>query len=107
MVALKGTDKAPHAQTTVYWDTTGASKDVYMVINNLPQPPSEMQYQLWALLDNQPIDLGVFDLDIRQKKLLVKMKNVQNAQAFAITLERRGRPNQEKPEGAVYVLGNL
>jgi anti-sigma-K factor RskA len=107
MVALKGTDKAPQAQTTIYWDTTGTSKDVYMVINNLPQPPSEMQYQLWALLDNQPIDLGVFDFDIRQKKLLVKMKNVQNAQAFAITLERRGRPNPEKPEGDIYVLGNL
>ncbi|RYF85689.1 MAG: anti-sigma factor [Chitinophagaceae bacterium] len=106
-VALKGTDMAPQAQTTVYWDTTGASKDVYMVINNLPQAPSEMQYQLWALLDGKPIDLGVFDLDVRQKRLVVKMKNVQNAQAFAITLEKRGRPNQEKPEGQVYVVGNL
>lgn len=107
VVSLKGTAEAPQAQTTVYWDTTGASKDVYMVINNLPQAPSEMQYQLWALLDGKPIDLGVFDFDIRQKKLLVKMKNVQNAQAFAITLERRGRPNQDKPEGKIYVVGNL
>lgn len=107
MVSLKGTDVAPQAQTTIYWDTTGTARDVYMVINNLPQPPSEMQYQLWALLDGQPIDLGVFDFDIRQKKLLVKMKNVQNAQAFAITLERRGRSNQEKPEGKIYVVGNL
>lgn len=107
MVALQGTDMAPRAQTTIYWDTTGTSKDVYMVINNLPEAPSEMQYQLWALLDGQPIDLGVFDVDVRQRKLLVKMKNVQNAQAFAITLERRGRPNQEKPEGKIYVVGNL
>jgi anti-sigma-K factor RskA len=107
VVSLKGTSVAPQAQTTVYWDTTGSAKDVYMVINNLPQAPSEMQYQLWALLDGQPIDLGVFDFDVRQKRLLVKMKNVQNAQAFAITLERRGRPNQEKPEGQIYVVGNL
>jgi anti-sigma-K factor RskA len=107
VVSLKGTAEAPQAQTTIYWDTTGTSKDVYMVINNLPQAPSEMQYQLWALLDGKPIDLGVFDFDIRQKKLLVKMKNVQNAQAFAITLERRGRPNQDKPEGKIYVVGNL
>jgi anti-sigma-K factor RskA len=107
MVSLKGTDVAPQAQTTIYWDTTGAAKDVYMVINNLPAPPSEKQYQLWALLNGQPIDLGVFDYDVREKRLLVKMKNVQNAQAFAITLEQRGRPNQEKPEGQIYVLGNL
>ena len=107
MVSLKGTPEAPQAYTTVYWDTTGTSKDVYLMINNLPQPPSEKQYQLWALLDGQPIDLGVFDYDIREKRLLVRMKNVQNAQAFAITLERRGRPNQEKPEGQIYVVGNL
>ena len=106
-VSLKGTELAPQAQTTVYWDTTGANKDVYMVINNLPQPPSEKQYQLWALFDGQPIDLGVFEYELKQKRLVLKMKNVQNAQAFAITLEQRGRSNPEKPAGEMYVLGNL
>jgi anti-sigma-K factor RskA len=105
-VALKGTEVAPQAQATIFWDTTG-TKDVYMVINNLPQTPSDKQYQLWALMDGKPIDLGVFDLDIQEKRLLVKMKNVQNAQAFAITLEQRGRANQEKPEGKIYVVGKL
>lgn len=105
-VALKGTDMAPQAQATIFWDTTG-SRDVYMIINNLPQTPSDKQYQLWALLNGQPIDLGVFDLDVQQKRLLVKMKNVQHAQAFAITLEQRGRPNRDKPEGKIYVVGNL
>lgn len=103
-VALTGTNMAPQAQATVFWDTTG-TKDVYMIINNLPQAPSDKQYQLWALLDGKPIDLGVFELE--QKPLLIKMKNVQNAQAFAITLEQRGRPNQDKPEGAIYVVGKL
>jgi anti-sigma-K factor RskA len=106
-VSLKGTEMAPQAQTTVYWDTTGTSKDVYMVINNLPVTATDKQYQLWALLDGQPIDLGVFDFEVQQKRLVMKMKNVQNAQAFAITLEQRGRLNQEKPEGKIYVVGNL
>ena len=97
---------APQAQATIFWDTTG-TRDVYMVINNLPQTPSDKQYQLWALLDGKPIDLGVFDLEVEQKRLLVKMKNVQNAQAFAITLEQRGRSNPEVPEGKIYVVGNL
>ena len=108
MVALKGTVNAPQAYTTVYWDTTGATKDVYLLINNLPQPASDKQYQLWAIINKQPVDLGfVPDYDVRQKRLLVKMKNVQNAQAFAITLERRGRSNTDKPEGDMYVVGNL
>jgi anti-sigma-K factor RskA len=106
MVALKGTQVAPQAYTTIYWDTTGATKDVYLLINNLPQPPSEKQYQLWALLDGKPIDLGVFDYDVRQKRLLIKTKNIQNAQAFAITLEPKGgsvNPTMEQ----MYVMGQL
>jgi anti-sigma-K factor RskA len=103
MAALKGTPNAPQAMTTVFWDST--TKDVYLLVNNLPQAPTEKQYQLWALLDGKPIDLGM--LESKEKRLLVKMKNVQNAQAFAITLEERGRANTEKPEGQMYVLGNL
>ena len=105
MVSLKGTPDAPQAFTTVYWDTTGTNKDVYLMINNLPQPPSEKQYQLWALLEGKPIDLGVFNYDISEKRLLVRMKNVQKAQAFAITLEEKG--GKPAPEGPIYVVGNL
>lgn len=102
MATMKGTAIAPNALATVYWDTT--STDVYMMINNLPQPASDKQYQLWALIDNQPVDLGVFE--VRQQQLLVKMKNVQNAQAFAVTLERRGGSPTPTME-ALYVSGNL
>ena len=104
MVSLKGTEMAPQAHTTVFWDTT-TTKDVYLLINNLPQPPSGKQYQLWAILDNKPVDLGVFDYNVQQKRLLVKMKNVQNAQAFAITLEPQG--GSTTPKGEKYVAGNL
>ncbi len=106
MAALKGTNMAPRALTTVFWDTTGTTKDVYLMVNNLPQPASGKQYQLWALMDGQPIDLGMFDVDVQQKRLLVKMKNVQNAQAFAITLEDRGA-NLSAPKGSIYLVGNL
>jgi anti-sigma-K factor RskA len=102
MAAMQGTAIAPGALATVYWDTT--SKDVYMMVNNLPQPASDKQYQLWALIDNKPVDLGVFEL--RQQRLLVKMKNVQNAQAFAITLEPIGGSPTPTPN-AIYVMGKL
>lgn len=102
LASLKGLPSTPTAQVTVAWDTT--SKDVYLILNNLPKPASDQQYQLWALINSKPVDLGVFDL--KQEKLLVKMKNVQNAQAFAITLERRGgspTPTMDK----MYVYGKL
>jgi anti-sigma-K factor RskA len=105
MAALKGTTNAPQALATVYWDTA-ASKNVYLMINNLPQPTSDKQYQLWALLDGKPIDLGVFDMDIRQKHLLVKMQNVQKAQAFAITLEPKGG-SKSPTLNSMYVMGSL
>lgn len=102
VAALKGTGNAPQALTTVFWDST--TKDVYLLVNNLPQAPTEKQYQLWALLDGKPIDLGM--LVPKENRLLVKMKNVQNAQAFAITLEPKGGSVNPTME-AMYVLGNL
>ncbi len=86
LAPLHGTNASPASLATVYWDTT--SHDVYLIVNNLPAPASDQQYQLWALINDQPVDLGVFEM--KQEKLLVKMKNVTNAEAFAITLEPRG-----------------
>lgn len=82
-------EEGPQASASIYWDTV--SKDVYLMINNMPQPPSNKQYQLWALLPQEgasPVDLGMIEL--RQERLLYRMKNVQNAKAFAITLEPKG-----------------
>lgn len=100
---LAGTQISPQSVATVYWDTT--SHDVFLLVNNLPIPASDEQYQLWALLDGKPIDMGVFE--ITQKPLqLYKMKNAQAAQAFAITIEKKGgspTPTLEK----MIVVGNL
>ena len=74
---------------SIYWDTL--SKDVYLMINNMPQPAADKQYQLWALLPEEgaaPVDLGMIVL--KQERTLYRMKNVQNAKAFAITVEPKG-----------------
>jgi anti-sigma-K factor RskA len=104
MAALKGQAVSPQSQTTVYWDTV--SHSVYVLINNLPVPPSGKQYQMWAIMDSKPIDLGMIDNGyfLKQKKLLIKTQNVQNAQAFAITLEDMG--GHSTPKGSIYVMGN-
>lgn len=105
MVSLKGLEAAPGALTTVYWDST--SHNVYLLINNLPTPASDKQYQIWALLDGKPIDLGLVENEyfVQQKTLLVRAQNVDKAQAFAITLEKKG--GNPTPQGQMMVLGNL
>jgi anti-sigma-K factor RskA len=45
------------------------------------------------------------DFFVDQKKLLLRMKNVNGAQAFAITLEDKG--GSPSPKGPMYTLGNL
>jgi anti-sigma-K factor RskA len=84
-------------QTTIYWNTN--SKDVYLVVNNLPKPAADKQYQLWAIVDGKPVDAGVFDIN----NGLMKMKNIPQAQAFAITLEPKG--GSATPTMPIYVLG--
>ncbi|MET0635934.1 MAG: anti-sigma factor [Chitinophagaceae bacterium] len=101
MAVMKGLEIAPTAFATVYWDTT--SHDVYLAAQNLPVPASDKQYQLWAIFKGKPVDLGVFDL--KQDKLLIRAKNAQGAEAFAITLEKKGGSSQ--PKGAMYVMGKL
>jgi anti-sigma-K factor RskA len=108
MATLHGTSHAPQSFVTVYWDTT--SKDVYLLVNNLPAPPSGKQYQLWALLDGTPIDMGMIemrnDVTVNRKRLLLQMKNAQNVQAFAITLEKKGgSPTPTMHE--MYAMGKL
>ena len=107
VTGLGGTANAPKSFATIYWDTT--SHDVYLLVNNLPKPASDEQYQLWAILKEangiKPIDLGFIELS--EKPLQVyKMTNAQAAHAFAITLEKKDgnpAPNLEK----IFVISKL
>jgi anti-sigma-K factor RskA len=102
MAVVKGTSD-PNMYATVYWDTT--TKDAYLMINNMPQPASDKQYQLWALFKGQkPSNLG--SLEITGKRLLYGMKNAQNAEAFAISIEPKGS-NPEAPSDAPVAMSKL
>lgn len=92
---------APESKATVLWDTR--TKDVYLMVNNLPQPQAGMQYQLWAIVDNQPVDAGMLNMD--KGHMMVKMKNIPRAQLFAITLEQEG--GSPTPKGKMYVMGKV
>jgi len=86
VVNMVGTKIAPKSSANVYWDSTNSS--VYLVVKNMPQLPSDKQYQLWALIDNKQKNLGVFDAT--DKNIILKMDSTKKAQAFAITIEKKG-----------------
>lgn len=86
VVNMVGTKVAPKSSANIYWDSTSSS--VYLVVKNMPKLPNDQQYQLWALIDGKPTDLGVFDAT--DNKVILKMKNTKKAQAFAITIEKHG-----------------
>ena len=91
----------PSGQATVYWNTS--SKDVYLLVNNMPEAGSGKQYQLWALVDGKPVDAGM--VDAQNGLALIKMKNIPKAQAFAVTLEKQG--GSPTPTMPIYVLGKV
>ncbi len=96
------TSPAPSSMATVYWNTV--SKDVYLLVNKLPMPVQNKQYQLWAIVDGKPVDAGVFD--IHEGLSFVKLKTIPRAEAFAITLEKKG--GSPTPDmDALYVMGKV
>lgn len=84
-IVMKGTASAPDAMASVYWNET--SQEVFLSIQNLKSLARDQQYQLWAIVDGEPHDMGVFDSDMDG---LVKMKPGEKIAAFAVTVEPRG-----------------
>jgi anti-sigma-K factor RskA len=85
-IEMKGLEKSPNAKALIVWNTV--SKEVFLRTETLPLPAADKQYQLWAIVDGKPVDMGIFDL--QNSMLLQKMKSVENPQAFAVTLEPKG-----------------
>jgi anti-sigma-K factor RskA len=100
-VKLAGLTVAPDAMAKVYWVKN--TQEVYIDPSNLPDAPKGKQYQLWAIVDGQPVDAGM--IDSKRKYSLQKMKSFGKAQAFAVTLETEG--GNPTPKGDMYVKGEL
>lgn len=103
-VVMEGVNKHPGLLATIYWDPE--SRQTYLGTTNLPVPPKGMAYQLWAIVDGKPVDMGIYNP--ADKKGLLSMKNVISGkvQAFAITLEKQGgspTPTMDQ----MYVMGKI
>ncbi len=100
-IELKGLAAAPKARATVYWNPEREA--TYLAIQNLPPLPPDKQYQLWGIVNKNPVDAGIFDLDLANVQ---PMKAFDTVNAFAVTIEPLGgspTPTLDK----MVVLGTL
>ncbi|MGV8994585.1 MAG: anti-sigma factor [Flavobacterium sp.] len=100
-IKLLGVETHPELYATVLYS---ADNQVFLKLDKMPKAPEGKEYQLWAIVDGKPVDLGMYDENNSQK--LQAMKTISKPQAFAITLENKGgspTPTMEQ----MYVLGNV
>lgn len=104
MVRMYTASKArPNLLATVYLNAKAG--DVYLTVNNLPEPAADQQYQLWGLVNGVPVDAGVFDMGGATKGFQ-KMKYVPGANMYAVTLEKKGG-SPTPTLTAMYVAGKV
>jgi anti-sigma-K factor RskA len=100
-VVMNGTENAPQALAYVYWNQS--TSEVFLKVKNLKSLAKENQYQLWAIMDGQAVDAGVFDTGLG----MLKMKAIpKGAAAFAVTVESRGGKSTPSLE-TMQVVGNV
>jgi RNA polymerase sigma factor (sigma-70 family) len=99
-IKLAGTTSHPTALATVYVNT---ENHIYLMMNNLPAPAKEKQYQLWAMVDGKLIDAGTIPTNTEIP--FQRMQTIPNAQAFGITLEQEGGATTTTMD-AMWVYGS-
>ena len=87
---LQGTPKSPTAGLTIAWNPVKKAVWIDLASAKITENDKAHQYQLWALVNGKPVDLGVFDEKPDSAADMKEMKSVANAGAFAVTLEPRG-----------------
>nr|WP_068891400.1 anti-sigma factor [Pedobacter panaciterrae] len=105
-VKLAGTDMDPKAKMTVYWHAKGKHVMVDNSKMDLPANDQQHQYQLWAIVNGKPVDLGVFDVKSDSTHILLAMKEIGSAAAFAVTLEKKGG-SVSPTMNQMIVIGNV
>jgi len=86
-IPLGGLALSPTARALIFWDKE--RKATYINTKDLPPLAMGKQYQLWAIVDGKPVDLGVLPTE-KSQTAFVKVKDVAEPQAFAITIEPKG-----------------
>lgn len=102
-IALMALPGAGTARVDVYWNPE--RKAAYFDVLSLPAVPNGKQYQLWAIVDGAPVDMGVLPLNDDAASWQA-FPFVEAPQAFAITIEPEGGSAVPSLDQMI-VLGNF
>ena len=71
----------------------------------LPEPPEEMEYQLWVIRDGKPTSAGVFKVAKDGSKILKleELPDQDTIASFTVTIEPNG--GRPLPTGMMYLTG--
>ena len=100
LIRLEGTENFQDQKASVFWNSN--TRETYVVMEDLSPAPKGLNYQLWAIVDGQPVDMGVYDSESQ----MIDNLNFDLVDAFAITLEKEGgspTPNLDQ----LVVIGNV
>lgn len=105
MVLLSGTETNPAGYGTFVWDPE--QKAAFVHVGNLSVVPSDKEYQVWAIRQEEYFSLGLFAVrNAREGSstiLNLEMFTNTDFDAFAITLEPKG--GSAKPTGEEVLTG--
>lgn len=102
-IVLHTMQKGHPMAATLYWSQEKA--EAYVSVDGMPPPPPGMQYQLWAIQNGKPVDMGVLPNNMANTPNIRKVgMRVTNGEAFAISLEKEGGSPVPTMEN-IYVMG--
>lgn len=101
-VMLGGMNSGKAAKVLVVVD---AKKNVAQIaMKNMPTVPSEMDLQLWAIVDGKPMDLGILPSN-SDGIIDYQIPNIEGATALAVTIETKG--GHPQPQGEMILMGEI
>lgn len=107
MVLMSGLEVNPEGYGKIIWDTQ--NRQALLQVSNLPAVPTDKDYQLWIIRNNEPVSAGVFAVNDTTDNFfkIEEMADPEegSANAFAITMEPNG--GMPQPTGDMYLLGNM
>jgi anti-sigma-K factor RskA len=102
-VAMYGVGIHSICRCTMFWDKRTGK--IYIYIHHLPRSSETQDYQLWAMVGGQPVNVGIINDSVRGR--LIEMQHVpEGAVAFSVTLENAGGSSQQ-PGNDVYLQGSI
>jgi hypothetical protein len=95
-------DAADAKVTATVWHNP-ARAETLLDINSLPAPEPGQYFQFWAIVDGQPVSMGMVNL--RDSDAFQTLPFIPNAQAFAISAENN--PNGNPTPTVVVLVGKV